>query len=75
MEMLCYASSQCPLKHHVQELRHGGEFLTHVWLLLMHFGVGRKVERNTPEKPKDEYDSSTKSTTSCGAELLDNALG
>ncbi|XP_057497322.1 uncharacterized protein LOC130782037 isoform X2 [Actinidia eriantha] len=75
VEMLCYASSQCPSKHHVQELRHGGEFLTHVWLLLMHFGVGRKVERDTPEKPKDEYDSSTKSTASCAAELLDNVLG
>ncbi|GFZ02711.1 hypothetical protein Acr_15g0013190 [Actinidia rufa] len=69
VEMLCYASSQCPLKHHVEELRHGGEFLTHVWLLLMHFGVERKVERNTPGKPKDEYDSSTKTTTSYFAEV------
>ncbi|GFY92100.1 hypothetical protein Acr_08g0004960 [Actinidia rufa] len=50
VEMLCYASSQCPLKHHVQELRHGGDFLTHVWLLLMHFGVGEKGGREIPLK-------------------------
>ncbi|GFY92098.1 hypothetical protein Acr_08g0004940 [Actinidia rufa] len=74
VEMLCHASSQCPLKHHVQELRHGGEFLTHVWLLLMHFGVGRKVERNTPEKPKDEYGSLAKDASNCCADLVNNVL-
>ncbi|XP_057498204.1 uncharacterized protein LOC130782799 [Actinidia eriantha] len=75
VEMLFYASSQCPLKHHVQELRHGGDFLTHVWLLLMHFGVGRKVERNTPEKRKDEYDSLAKATGNSCADLVNNLLG
>ncbi|XP_052193619.1 uncharacterized protein LOC127802030 [Diospyros lotus] len=39
VEMLCYAAKECKLKYHAQELRHGGEFLTHVWLLLMHFGI------------------------------------
>ncbi|GMP42218.1 hypothetical protein CsSME_00012034 [Camellia sinensis var. sinensis] len=28
VEMLCYAASCCSVNHHVQELRHGGQFLT-----------------------------------------------
>ncbi|XP_057513172.1 uncharacterized protein LOC130795199 isoform X2 [Actinidia eriantha] len=72
VEMLCYASSQFPPKHHVEELRHGGEFLTHVWLLLMHFGVGRKAD--SPKNRKDEYDAGTKNTGTCIRELLGNQL-
>ncbi|KAH7864141.1 hypothetical protein Vadar_026259 [Vaccinium darrowii] len=55
-EMLCYAATNCPVKNHIQELRHGGEFLTHVWLLLLHFGITKKLERSTSSL-KDEYDS------------------
>ncbi|KAI8025804.1 hypothetical protein LOK49_LG02G01130 [Camellia lanceoleosa] len=44
VEMLCYAANQCPVKNHVQELRQGGQFVTHVWLLLMHFGVRKRSE-------------------------------
>ncbi|XP_058225081.1 uncharacterized protein LOC131334188 [Rhododendron vialii] len=43
VEMLCYAAMKCPWNNHIQGLRNGGEFLTHVWLLLMHFGVTRKL--------------------------------
>ena len=39
MEMLCYAASQCGWKEHAQQLRRGGELLTHVWLLMAHFGI------------------------------------
>ncbi|KAG5538892.1 hypothetical protein RHGRI_019438 [Rhododendron griersonianum] len=35
-EMLCYAAWRCQVKYHIEELRHGGEFLTRVWLLQMH---------------------------------------
>ncbi|KAL4597580.1 hypothetical protein ACB092_11G000700 [Castanea dentata] len=37
-EMLCHAASVCKGRHHAQLLRHGGEFFTHVWLLLAHYG-------------------------------------
>ncbi|XP_057512721.1 uncharacterized protein LOC130794780 [Actinidia eriantha] len=74
VEMLCYASSQFPPKHHVEELRHGGEFLTHVWLLVMHFGVGRKADRNLPKSRKDEYDAGTKTTGTCFEDLRSNAF-
>ncbi|XP_058225090.1 uncharacterized protein LOC131334195 [Rhododendron vialii] len=35
-EMLCYAAWRCRVKHHIEGLRHGGEFITRVWLLQMH---------------------------------------
>ncbi|KAF7139644.1 hypothetical protein RHSIM_Rhsim07G0044900 [Rhododendron simsii] len=35
-EMLCYAAWRCRVQYHIAELRHGGEFLTRVWLLQMH---------------------------------------
>ena len=39
VEMLCYAACQCRWNHHANELRRGGELLTHVWLLMAHFGI------------------------------------
>ncbi|KAI9160600.1 hypothetical protein LWI28_009842 [Acer negundo] len=33
------ATSRCKANEHAQQLRRGGEFLTHVWLLLAHFGL------------------------------------
>ncbi|GMP49531.1 hypothetical protein CsSME_00016477 [Camellia sinensis var. sinensis] len=39
MEMLCHAASQCSGRYHAQQLRRGGEFHTHVWLLMAHFGL------------------------------------
>ncbi|KAL4597582.1 hypothetical protein ACB092_11G000900 [Castanea dentata] len=39
MEMLCHAASLCKGRHHAQLLRQGGEFFTHVWLLMAHFGL------------------------------------
>ncbi|KAL6342641.1 hypothetical protein AAG906_012506 [Vitis piasezkii] len=39
VEMLCYAASQCGWNQHAQQLRRGGELLTHVWLLMAHFGI------------------------------------
>ena len=44
-EMLCYAASHCgwiqhrQLLHHRQQLRRGGELLTHVCLLMSHLGL------------------------------------
>ncbi|GMP49559.1 hypothetical protein CsSME_00016498 [Camellia sinensis var. sinensis] len=39
VEMLCHAASQCSGRYHAQQLRRGGELLTHVWLLMAHFGL------------------------------------
>lgn len=39
VEMLCYAASQCGGSDHAQQLRRGGELLTHVWLLMAHLGL------------------------------------
>ncbi|TXG68419.1 hypothetical protein EZV62_003354 [Acer yangbiense] len=39
MEMLGYAARKCKGNEHAQQLRRGGELLTHVWLLLCHFGL------------------------------------
>ena len=39
VEMLYYAASQCGWKEHAQQLRRGAELLTHVWLLMAHFGI------------------------------------
>ncbi|KAG5538904.1 hypothetical protein RHGRI_019447 [Rhododendron griersonianum] len=71
VEMLCYASRTCPVKNHIQELRHGGEFLTHVWLLLFHFGITKKQERSNSSL-KDEGDSSAKSAGSTSLEIKGN---
>ncbi|CAL5380863.1 unnamed protein product [Camellia sinensis] len=53
VEMICYAASHCPVKNHVQELRRGGQFVTHVWLLLMHFGVRKRSEGITFQPTTD----------------------
>lgn len=38
-EMLGHAASQCKGRHHAQQLRRGGEYLTHHWLLMAHLGL------------------------------------
>ncbi|XVF45637.1 hypothetical protein PTKIN_Ptkin02bG0222700 [Pterospermum kingtungense] len=45
MEMLIYAASHCSWKEHAQELRHGGELLTHVALLMAHFGLSTQIQK------------------------------
>ncbi|XP_062087853.1 uncharacterized protein LOC133794572 [Humulus lupulus] len=44
VEMLAYAASQCRGNHHAQQLRRGGELLTHVWLLMAHFGLTEQFQ-------------------------------
>ncbi|XP_052192800.1 uncharacterized protein LOC127801592 [Diospyros lotus] len=61
VEMLCYAAKECKLKYHAQELRHGGEFLTHVWLLLMHFGIYGDQERIIPPDLRPDAEEGAKS--------------
>ncbi|OMO89047.1 hypothetical protein CCACVL1_08046 [Corchorus capsularis] len=44
VEMLSYAVSQCRWNHHAQQLRQGGELLTHVWLLMAHLGLTKQFQ-------------------------------
>ncbi|XP_031247367.1 uncharacterized protein LOC116105080 [Pistacia vera] len=39
LEILAFTASKCKGRQHGQQLRSGGEFLTHVWLLMAHFGL------------------------------------
>lgn len=39
LEMMAYSATRCPVNVHAQKLRYGGEFLTHIWLLMAHFGL------------------------------------
>ncbi|KAH7860142.1 hypothetical protein Vadar_009900 [Vaccinium darrowii] len=39
IEILGHAASQCKGRHHAQQLRRGGEYITHLWLLMAHFGL------------------------------------
>ncbi|XP_056176274.1 uncharacterized protein LOC130140595 [Syzygium oleosum] len=39
VEMLIYAANKCKAKDHAQQMRRGGEFITHVWFLMAHFGL------------------------------------
>ena len=48
VEMLCYAASQCRWNHHAKQLRQGGELLTHVWLLMAHFGISEHFKISQP---------------------------
>ncbi|TXG68385.1 hypothetical protein EZV62_003320 [Acer yangbiense] len=42
VEMLTYASNKCRWKEHGQQLRKGGELLTHVCLLMVHLGLSEQ---------------------------------
>jgi hypothetical protein len=46
VEMLAYAAAHCPWKEHTQQLRRGGELLTHVSLLMLHLGLSDQYEFN-----------------------------
>ena len=44
VEMLAYAAGQCQTNQHVQQLKEGGELLTHVWLLMAHLGITEQFQ-------------------------------
>ncbi|KAF7137693.1 hypothetical protein RHSIM_Rhsim07G0044500 [Rhododendron simsii] len=56
VEMIRYAARESQVKKHIEELRRGGEFFTHVWLLLMHLDDSEKPERSYSRRV-DEHDS------------------
>ncbi|KAH7565574.1 hypothetical protein JRO89_XS09G0229500 [Xanthoceras sorbifolium] len=42
VEMVAYAANRCGWKEHCQQLRRGGELLTHVCLLMVHLGLSKQ---------------------------------
>lgn len=44
IEILAYAACHCRGTQHAQQLRKGGEFLTHVWLLMAHLGITEQFQ-------------------------------
>ncbi|KAL2324970.1 hypothetical protein Fmac_024028 [Flemingia macrophylla] len=44
VEMLCHAASRCRGFHHAKQLSQGGELITHVWLLMAHFGISEQFQ-------------------------------
>ncbi|KAK3410743.1 hypothetical protein EUGRSUZ_J02774 [Eucalyptus grandis] len=39
VEMLMYGANKCKARDHAQHMRGGGELITHVWLLMSHYGL------------------------------------
>ncbi|TXG68350.1 hypothetical protein EZV62_003285 [Acer yangbiense] len=48
VEMLTYAANKCRWKEHGQQLRRGGELLTHVRLLMAHLGLSEQYRIQKP---------------------------
>lgn len=46
VELLCYAASRSKPTAHLAQLREGGEFITLVWLLMAHLGLGEQFRIN-----------------------------
>ncbi|KAE8678134.1 hypothetical protein F3Y22_tig00111440pilonHSYRG00021 [Hibiscus syriacus] len=44
LELLAYAASHSRGSQHCQQLRRGGELLTHVWLIMAHFGMSEQYQ-------------------------------
>ncbi|KAK1575976.1 hypothetical protein Q3G72_009831 [Acer saccharum] len=57
VEMLTYASNKCRWKEHGQQLRKGGELLTHVRLLMVHLGLSEqyRIQKIKFDKENVEY--------------------
>ncbi|XP_073261076.1 uncharacterized protein [Populus alba] len=49
IEMVAYAAAHCPWKEHTQQLRRGGELLTHVSFLMLHLGLSEQYEFNASD--------------------------
>ncbi|XAR63344.1 hypothetical protein NMG60_11023250 [Bertholletia excelsa] len=67
VEILCHAASGWPAEQHAQNLRQGGEFLTHVWLLLVHLGEVKLLEVDVSVKLGDIAKAASREMNICKA--------
>jgi hypothetical protein len=44
VELLSYAAIHCRANAHAAQLNQGGQFITFVWLLMSHFGIGDQIQ-------------------------------
>ncbi|KAI6671705.1 hypothetical protein NL676_006590 [Syzygium grande] len=49
VEMLMHASNKCKARDHAHQMQRGGELITHVWLLMAHYGLTDHFQ--TPRGP------------------------
>ncbi|XP_022141971.1 uncharacterized protein LOC111012216 [Momordica charantia] len=54
VEMLANISCECRWYEHAKKLRHGGNLLTHVWLLMHHLGYIKPANLSTMQDQQDE---------------------
>ncbi|GMN50945.1 hypothetical protein TIFTF001_020099 [Ficus carica] len=47
VELMAYAAGHCGPKSHAQVLSRGGELISHVWLLMVHFGMAGHFQTST----------------------------
>ncbi|GKV14849.1 hypothetical protein SLEP1_g25658 [Rubroshorea leprosula] len=52
LELLAYAACHSRDSQHGQQLRRGGELLTHVWLLMAHFGLTEQCQTAPSHAPR-----------------------
>ena len=45
VEMLCFSAGRCRGYLHAKSLGKGGEFLSYVWLLLLHMGMETMADK------------------------------
>ena len=69
VENLAYVATLCQGNNHAQLLRKGGEFLTHVWLLIEHFNLTESFQKSQTRPQKEE------ANVIPGSELVDIAIG
>ncbi|RLM87387.1 hypothetical protein C2845_PM04G00260 [Panicum miliaceum] len=49
-EMVLYIAPSDNAKSHIEHLANGGEFLTHLWALLLHAGILKREQRSFDEQ-------------------------
>lgn len=54
VEMVADVCCECRMYDHVEQLGHGGDFLTHVWLLMHHFGFDKQAYNVTTALQRSE---------------------
>ncbi|KAF8011374.1 hypothetical protein BT93_J1854 [Corymbia citriodora subsp. variegata] len=47
VEMLMYGAKKCKARDHAQHMRGGSELITHVWLLMAHYGLTDSFQKST----------------------------